>query len=195
MYDLISEYEQALSNTRKMKQNLEEKIFQLKSMVANESIPFEERAAASEQLLLEQQDKSIVSGMESDLVFAIDWMLTSRRPGSTRGIERRSFAQRTKVIDPFILQTYYSGESDVYRWDMKENEEAEKEKELNIEKTLATLTKKQRKIFMMIRGQGLNLVEAAAVLNISKQAAHKSLIRAERKISEYVAMKELDKDE
>lgn len=193
MYDLIGEYEDSLCVTREMKRKVEEKIFELKSIVANEDMPFEERAAASDQLLLEEQDKTIISGMESDLVFAIDWMLTSRRPGTTRGIERRSYAQRTKLIDPLILQTYYSGGFDTYNLDSGETEDCSEADELNLKNALAILTKKQRTVFLLVKGQGKNLVETAKELNISKQAAHKSLIRAERRLGEYVAKKELDK--
>lgn len=193
MYDLISEYEQSLSTTREMKRKVEEKIFELKSMVANESIPSEERAAASDQLLLEQQDLSVISGMESDLVFAIDWMLTSRRPGTMRGIERRSYAQRTKLIDPLILQSYYSGGTDIYSLENDEDIKTPEEEEQTIKKALSTLTKKQREVFILVKGQGKNLVETAKELKISKQAAHKSLVRAERRLGEYVAKKELDR--
>jgi positive control factor len=195
VYDLISEYEQSLSDTRKLKSKVEEKIFNLKSIIANETIPFEERAAASDQLLLEQQDKSIISGMESDLVFAIEWMLTSRRPGTTRGIERRSFAQRTKLMDPQILQTYFSGDTDTYILDSSDLEDSEEKKELLVQEALAVLAKKQREIFLLVKGQGMNLVETAKVLKISKQAVYKSLVRAERKIGEYIAKKELDRSE
>jgi positive control factor len=191
VYDLIGEYEQSLSTTREMKRKVEEKIYELKCIVANETIPFEERAAASDQLLLEQQDKSIISGMESDLIFAIDWMLTSRKPGTTRGIERRSYAQRTKLIDPVILQSYSGGEDN---YTLEHDEYCpDQDEEEQLKMALAALTKKQRDVFLLVKGQGKNLVETAKELKISKQAAHKSLVRAERRLGEYVAKKELDK--
>lgn len=185
MYDLIGEYEDSLSMTREMKRKVEEKIFELKSIVANEDMPFEERAAASDQLLLEEQDKTIISGMESDLVFAINWMLTSRRPGSRRGIERRSSAQLTKLIDPCLLQNIYPGEPDEYSWD-DEASQGEFLKELKVKEVLAVLTKKQKDMFVMIRGQGLTIGETAKQLNLSRQAVRQALIRAERKIAEYI---------
>lgn len=170
-----------------MKQKIENELYILNNIVANKDLPFDERAAASEKVLLLEKDKTIISGMESDLSFAIEWMITARHPGSKRGIERRSSAQRTKIIDPYLLQTFFSGDQDVYCWEERTEENKSDKKKFDVERALAVLTKKQKELFLMIRGQGLTIVETARTLKISKQAAQQGLVRAERKLGEYIA--------
>ncbi|CAM4111742.1 sigma factor-like helix-turn-helix DNA-binding protein [Mesobacillus thioparans] len=186
MYDLIGEYEQSLSNTLEMKKRVEEKIFELKSIVANESIPFEERAAASDQLLLEEQDKSIISGMESDLVFAINWMLTSRRPGSVRGIDRRAAYEREKSFDPKLIENLF-GASEESCWLETEDVSNNEEKAKVLEKALLVLTEREKEIYYLAKGYLLTHRSIAIKLNLTRPTVTQTIKRAERKIKKYIA--------
>lgn len=183
MYDLIGEYEQSLCNTRQMKRKTEEKIFELESIVANEDLPFEERAAASDQLLIEQQEKTIISGMESDLVFAIEWMLTSRKPGSLRGIDRRAAYEREKAFDPKILDSLFIGTNDIFSH-YEENDD-ENKKEL-LEKALTVLTKKEKEIYCLAKGYLLTHKSIAIKLNLRRATVTQTVLRAERKIKKHI---------
>lgn len=194
MYDLISEYEITLANTRKMKKEKEKMIAAVKATINDqiEPLPLNELILAKEKLKKLEYEKSIISGMESDLLFAIDWMVTARLPGSVRGIERRSAVQQTKLIDPEKLQLYFSNEDNaLYQDDTEENNrKLDSEDKERLEKALNILTKKQRQLFLLIKGQGFSIVETAKLLNISKQAAQQGLVRAERKLGEYISRNE-----
>lgn len=136
-----------------------------------------------------EEDKKIISGMISDLEYAVEWMQTSRMPGNRRGIERRASYQREKPFDPLIMQKYFrSLDDNVYKWDDHLQEHKIDEwNRLRIEEALSVLTQREREVYLMSRGHCLSYSQIANYLYISKGTVQKMIERAEKKISERVS--------
>jgi positive control factor len=153
MIDLIQQYSDALKQARKMYKT------------ANE------------------EDKKIISGMISDLVYALEWMKTSRMPGNRRGIERRAAYQREKPFDPLLMQKFFRSSDPVYKWDDHEKEHVITEWDRQrIEDALSVLTKREREVYLMSRGYSLSYSEIANYLCISSSSVQTMIERAEKKI-------------
>lgn len=129
------------------------------------------------------EDKKIISGIISDLEFAIEWMTTGRRPGNRRGIERRATYQREKPFDPLLMQKFFRSSEPVYEWDHHEKEDVitswDRER---IEDALSVLTDREREVYLMSRGYCLTYSEIANYLCISSSSVQTMIERAEKKI-------------
>ena len=167
MRDLINEYKESLRKVRKVKET------------ANEV------------------DRSILSGMESDLEFAIKWMKTGRMPGSRRGAERRAAYEKEWPADPFRMDMpgkYYRSVGAVYVADFVSNygidepEIDEDDREtirLFIDGILSCLSEREREVFELRHVGGLEYHEIAEELGISEGNVFKTLDRAKRKIEDW----------
>jgi len=130
------------------------------------------------------EDKKTISGMISDLEYAIEWMKTGRRPGNKRGIERRAAYQRERPFDPILMQRYFrSMDDNEYEWDKHQQEHAitswDRER---IDDALSVLTEREKEIYLMSRGYCLSLGQIARFLDIKKTTVQNYIIRAEKKI-------------
>lgn len=164
MRDLINEYKESLRKVRKVKET------------AN------------------GVDRSILSGMESDLEFAIKWMETGRMPGSRRGAERRAAYEKEWPADPFRMDMpgkYYQSVGAVYVADFVSNygiDEPEMDEDdaetirLFIDDILSCLSDREREVFEMRHAGGLEYHEIAEELGISVGRVQKSLWLAKEKI-------------
>jgi len=135
-----------------------------------------------------EEDRKIISGMISDLEYAIEWMKTSRMPGNRRGIERRAAYQREKPFDPLLMQKYFrSKDEEVYEWDdhVKEHKLSDWDMQ-RIDDALSVLTEKEKEVYLMSRGHCLSYTQIANYLCISRGAVQKMIERAEKKIAERI---------
>ena len=167
MRDLINEYKESLRKVRKAKET------------ANEV------------------DRSILSGMESDLEFAIKWMETGRMPGSRRGAERRAAYEKEWPADPFRMDMpgkYYRSVGAVYVADFVSNygiDEPEMDEDdaetirLFIDDILSCLSEREREVFEMRHVAGLEYHEIAEELGISEVNVGVVLNNAKRKIEDW----------
>ena len=159
MRDLINEYKESLRKVRKAKET------------ANEV------------------DRSILSGMESGLEFAIKWMETGRMPGNHRGVESPHAYHREIPVDPqrFPFERYETPfeHHDGY---VRTGRLSEDEVEF-FYSSLDALTEKQREVFLMYYQDWMSLEEIAEELEISRQAAHKSLEQARARIQRIIGIK------
>jgi len=152
MQDLIQQYREALRKARKAKET------------ANEV------------------DRSILSGMERDLEFAIKWMKTGRMPGNHRGVESPHAYHREIPVDPqcFPFEKYetpfehHDGYVKVGRLSSDEVD--------FFHLSLRSLTEKQREVFLMYYRDWMSLEEIAAELGIARQSVHERLEQARAKI-------------
>ena len=159
MQDLIQQYRESLRKVRKAKET------------ANEA------------------DRSILSGMESDLEFAIKWMKTGRMPGNHRGVESPHAYHREIPVDPQRFpfekfETPFEHHDGYVKVGRLSSDEVE-----FFYSSLDALTEKQREVFLMYYQDWMSLEEIAEELEISRQAAHKSLEQARARIQRITGIK------
>src|SRR5690606_30679015 len=142
-------------------------------------------------------DRSILSGMESDLEFAIKWMETGRMPGGRRGAERRAAYEKEWPADPFRMDMpgkYYRSVGAVYVADFVSNygiDEPEMDEDdvetirFFIDDILSCLSEREREVFELRHVSGLEYHEIAEELGISEGNVFKTLDRAKRKIEDW----------
>lgn len=134
-------------------------------------------------------DDALYSGMESDLRYALEWMKSGKQPGTIRGVERRSGREREISVDPVLMQRYFrSVDSSEYGWDDHYQEDVigRQDKEL-LEGALSVLAKKEREVYMMVRGNALTYGQAAKLMKWkSKGAVQTAIKRADDKIATYL---------
>lgn len=152
MQDLIQQYRESLRKVRKAKET------------ANEV------------------DRSILSGMESGLEFAIKWMETGRMPGSLRGVERLAAYQREIPVDPqrFPFEKYE--EAFTYYDDYVPRGEISGEEVIKLNAALEALTDRQREVFLLYYREYYSLDEIAEELGIAKTSVQNHLERARNRL-------------
>ncbi len=125
------------------------------------------------QITMNQNDKSKINSMISDMSFSMEWMKIGRRPGNMRGIDRRSAYQRRALIDMDLFPSL----------DIEPEERAlhedEKQAIVNI---LVDLSHRERQCYLLHMANGLSLAEIGKELNITKRTAQQYVDRAKKKI-------------
>ncbi|MFK4461610.1 sigma factor-like helix-turn-helix DNA-binding protein [Bacillus safensis] len=150
MKDLIKEYKVALEETKRI-------------LVAS----------------TDEGEEKTYRSMISDLEYAIEWMETERQPSARRGMDRRSYYERTifttiEVLD-FLYSTYHVPEPDPH---------SVSENELDlIEYAMSTLTQKEKEIFITVVGHNLSFSKCAALHGVAKGTIQKNIERARKKIA------------
>ncbi len=123
----------------------------------------------------------LINEMISDANFVVEWLNNGRRPGSTRGIERRSAYQREKLMDPVKMQSFVSGStagspSNLSEWQRMEIEDA-----------LCRLSPQERSAYEMKHGQGFSFKRIGEQMGLSASTVENYVVRAQKKISEQVS--------
>lgn len=118
-------------------------------------------------------DRSIIASMISDLEFVIQWIETGKNPDSRRG------ADKTEVYltDPFLLERLEYGP--MYQVPVREIGQVDKEKMVD---ALSILSKREKEIFILAKGEMLSYEAIAELLGIKKSTVQTHMERAERKI-------------
>jgi positive control factor len=172
MRRLVLEYKQSLRLVRQHKARIKAEIERLEEQAKYATI--KEKEQIQQQIAILERDKILLSGMEGDLLYSIEWMTTARMPGNRRGAERLSIEQRTVTLpDDFFNNIAYVEQ---------EENELDEEKQRILEELTWDLTERERDIFSLVKGEGFTLEYAAELLGISKGTANKALYRAEKKI-------------
>lgn len=121
---------------------------------------------------------SIVSGMVSDMEYAIQWLETAREPGQKRGITNRSRYQRTELwaeIDILSMQAYRTQAAPGGR-------DLTLEEHTRMNEILSCLTAREREAYCYIMGEGHTQEQAGIYMGISRTTAETLLNRAKHKI-------------
>jgi positive control factor len=169
---LILEYKQSLRLVRKHKKKLKADIKKLEKQLERARI--EEKEYIRQQIAVLKRDESLLSSMEGDLLYAIEWMTTARRPGNRRGAERLSIEQRTVALpDDYFNNIAYVEQEYI---------EPDEEKQKILEDLTWDLTQREKDVFSLAKGEGFTLNYIAELLGISIGTANKALYRAEKKI-------------
>lgn len=173
MRELLREYKQTLKDTRKLLKKLENDIAIIKADKSNES---------SELLVGLEEDKKIINSWISNVQYSIQWLSTGKRPGATRGIERRSVYQREILTDATeIAKIIESGQGFYLEEDVKESEEEQEHFSQVTDSLLDVLTDKESEIYKMSIN-GLAPFEIAQYMEMPYKTVYKAINRCERKI-------------
>jgi RNA polymerase sigma factor (sigma-70 family) len=125
-----------------------------------------------------EAERSVVSGMISDLEYCIEWMKTGRRPGNRRGVERHSYEQREVLKDSRWWNAYSRSQ---------QGQRTLSDEELQmLDDLLGCLTKEQYEVFTMIRGRCFTYDECARELGMPKSTVQYHLERAEERLREKI---------
>lgn len=136
--------------------------------------------------MADDEDKALLSSMESDLRYALEWMKTGRMPGNRRGIERLAAYQKEISTDPFLMQQFYQSSNlssyDMIEEPLKESIISDRNRK-RIEDALSELTEREREVYLMSRGNGLSYSKIANMFCVSRSAVQDTIKRAEKKIT------------
>ncbi|KAF6584982.1 sigma-70 family RNA polymerase sigma factor [Paenibacillus sp. EKM211P] len=123
-------------------------------------------------------DKKVISGMVSDCEFVEEWLVTGRRPGNKRGVERLAAYQREKLVDPLRMQAYVSNSKAGSPSNLTDSDY------FVIEEALRVLTDLERDCFLLSYGHCMPHSYIADVLGLSRGNISTLLKRAKEKIQE-----------
>ncbi|MEJ3717093.1 sigma-70 family RNA polymerase sigma factor [Paenibacillus polymyxa] len=126
----------------------------------------------------EADDKKVISGMVSDCEFVEEWLVTGRRPGNKRGVERLAAYQREKLVDPLRMQAYVSNSKAGSPSNLTDSDY------FVIEEALRVLTDLERDCFLLSYGHCMPHSYIADVLGLSRGNISTLLKRAKEKIQE-----------
>jgi positive control factor len=114
--------------------------------------------------IAEQEEAQIVSGMVSDMRYALEWMRHGRRPGNRRGAERTDIYRQRELMQE--LQPV-------------QIDDAERDKLVRV---LLTLTERERACFLLHMAQGLTQEQIASMLEITRSSVRIFVDRAKAKV-------------
>ena len=117
--------------------------------------------------LYEAEEAKTVSGMLSDMRYALDWMRRGRRPGSRKGAERRDIYRRRELLAQIEPLT-------------------EEERRRLID-CVAVMTERELTCWLLHMAHGLTQNEIADKMNISRASVRVYLERAKRKVREKIS--------
>src|SRR5690606_22020177 len=91
-----------------------------------------------------------VTGMISDMKFALEWMRRGRRPGNRRGVEKRNVYHRTSLLDENLFPSL--------DLEMSERKLTDTEKR-NIIDILRELSFRERQCYLLHMAYGMSYAE------------------------------------
>lgn len=113
--------------------------------------------------LYDAEEAKTVSGMLSDMRYALDWMRRGRRPGSRRGADRRDIYRRRELLAGGEL--------------------TEDEKRRLID-CVAVMTERELTCWLLHMAHGLTISEISDRLKVSRRSVQTFLERARSKIQQ-----------
>src|SRR5690554_5830843 len=117
--------------------------------------------------LYEAEEAKTVSGMLSDMRYALDWMRRGRRPGSRKGAERRDIYRRRELL--------------------AQVEPLTEEERRRLIDCVAVMTERELTCWLLHMAHGLTQNEIADKMNISRASVRVYLERAKRKVQEKIS--------
>jgi RNA polymerase sigma-70 factor (ECF subfamily) len=117
--------------------------------------------------IYEADESKTVSGMLSDMRYALDWMRRGRRPGSRKGAERRDIYRRRELLAQVEPLT-------------------EEERQRLID-CVAVMTERELTCWLLHMAHGLTQNEIADRLGVSRTSVQQFLNRAKSKIQQRIS--------
>lgn len=136
--------------------------------------------------LKEQSDDAIeikqINSMIDSVSFSIDWMITSRQPGTYRGADKRAVYQRqyfeSMDIIPDISEQLDINNKKLY---------LSREEKMILADIFASLSLRERQCFILYAAQGMSMSKIAEVVGVSKATVQSYITRAKKKVVERVS--------
>ncbi|KGL45051.1 hypothetical protein EP56_05695 [Listeriaceae bacterium FSL A5-0209] len=126
---------------------------------------------------------TLITGMISDMTYAIEWMRTGREPGRKRGIERQGVYNNTVLIEPNVLDSLdMSSVTLIERSLVRSRLSAHEEDIIHFFNHM--LSEREKDCYILVRANELSFEEVAVSLHISKSSVQSYVERAEQKIEE-----------
>lgn len=122
-------------------------------------------------------DKRVIAGMVSDCKYVIEWLSSGRRPGNTRGIERRAGYEREILLEPVRMQNFTA------RFNAVPSEGLTEDQRFQLEYVLGLLSRREKECYMLAKGEGFSHVAIADMLQISAGSVSEYIQRAQKKVS------------
>jgi RNA polymerase sigma factor (sigma-70 family) len=122
-------------------------------------------------------DKHLMTGMLTDVQYAIDWMGTGICPGNRRGIERRAAYQREKLMDPIHMQTYIEQQTVESR-----PSSISEQQRARLDQALSRLSRRERECYELHYGMCYSLQDIASLLGLKKGSVQYYLQAAVKKL-------------
>ena len=113
------------------------------------------------------EESRTVSGMLSDMRYALDWMRRGRRPGSRKGAERRDIYRRRELLASAEPLT-----------------DEERQKLLDC---VAVMTERELTCWLLHMAHGLTISEIADRLKVSRRSVQTFLSRAKAKVQRFIS--------
>jgi positive control factor len=169
---LILEYKRSL---REIRVGKAKKVTFEEELERELSNPYcEDRQLKAALIIKSQDERRIMTEMESDLQYTIEWLENGRRPDSKKGADRKN----VYVTDPAVLEALPVNSP--YKALAQKLSLIQEE---IIEDALCTLTSRERDVFLMIKVEGLTFEYTAELLGVKKSTIQTHMERAERKIN------------
>jgi positive control factor len=174
MRDLRLEYIKTLRDTRREIREIDKKLKPLTDIEKDTGRTKQERLQAKEQAEPLRRTKEIMSGMESDVKYSVDWLKKGRKPDSYRGAEHRKAYEHKAFPPEFFEQLPAKKEDKLAETDLNFKKEF-------LDYLFSDLTEKEEDAYTLYK-LGYTLKEAAEVLGITDPAVYKRVQKAEKKI-------------
>lgn len=183
MRDILQSYKETKSYTLKQKRVLEKEFVCLeKEMLGEKKVSLARVRFVKDRLQKIEHDIEILNAAISDATYVITWIQTGRMPGSIRGIERRAAYEREVSFESQWLDLLKDKNAVIH--ELPEEDESVQEMKSDLVNELKEyLTERQLEVFVML-GEGMEQLDIAKALGISKQAVNNIIARGRRAIKE-----------
>lgn len=127
--------------------------------------------------LQQAEESKIVSGMISDMQYALEWMGVGKRPETRRGAERTDAYRHAELMDMDLLPALDLS--------IKPVELTEEQKRLIVQ-VLIKMSMRERQCYLLHMAQGLSYSEVSEALKISKATVQTHVRRAKVKVRQAI---------
>ncbi|MGF1438742.1 sigma factor-like helix-turn-helix DNA-binding protein [Bacillus thuringiensis] len=91
--------------------------------------------------------------------------------------------QKEKTVDTLLMQGYFHSTETLYKWDDKPKENSISHWDrIKLEDALSTLTKREKEIYMMSKGNFFSMEKVSEILGVTNSTVQTTLEREDEKI-------------
>jgi RNA polymerase sigma-70 factor (ECF subfamily) len=121
-----------------------------------------------------REEVEIVSGMISDMNYAIEWMRSGRRPNSRRGIEIHDAYSRSIMMDMDLLP----------RTEPEPEMAVSIERKRELVRILLKLSAREQQCYLLHTAHGMSFADISKEIHLSKASVQRYVDRARAKVGQ-----------